>query len=36
MRKYNAKNEVQKVTCNMCGKELKIENGIVKEGEFGS
>ncbi|MBR3684148.1 MAG: hypothetical protein IKL78_04670 [Lachnospiraceae bacterium] len=23
---------VHKVKCNMCGKELKIENGIVKEG----
>lgn len=36
MRKYNAKNEIQEVTCNMCRKELKIENGLVKEGVFGS
>ncbi|MCI8718525.1 MAG: hypothetical protein K1W19_13350 [Lachnospiraceae bacterium] len=36
MRKYNTKNEIQKITCNMCKRELKIENGIVKEGVFGS
>lgn len=33
LREY--KNEVlQKVTCNHCGKELKVEKGILKEGCF--
>jgi len=36
MRKYNRKNQIQEVTCNMCGRVLKVENGIIKEGVFGS
>lgn len=36
MRKYNADNTVLEVRCNMCGKQLKVENGIVKEGIFSS
>ena len=26
---------LQKVTCNQCGKELLVEEGMVKEGCFG-
>lgn len=36
MRKYNAKNEIREIRCNRCGRALKIENGIVKEGVFSS
>ena len=36
MRKYNSENEpvLQEVVCNQCGKALKVENGILKEGCF--
>lgn len=32
MRKYNAQDKLEKVQCNLCKKELKLEDGIVKEG----
>lgn len=31
MRIYES-NELKKVQCNMCGKELQVEKGIVREG----
>lgn len=36
MRKYNNDNEpvLLEVTCNQCGRALKVENGILKEGCF--
>lgn len=34
MRQYLEKNTLQKVVCNQCGRELKLENGIVQEGVF--
>lgn len=34
MRKYDAQNHLEKVQCNICKKELKLEDGIVKEGCF--
>ena len=38
MRVYKEKelkeNEVEKVFCNQCGKELLLEEGILKEGCF--
>lgn len=36
MRKYNIDGTIRELKCNMCGKELKIEKGIVKEGVFSS
>lgn len=27
-------NKIEKVFCNQCGKELTVENGIIKEGCF--
>ncbi len=33
MKKYN-NNELAAMYCNCCGKKLKIEHGIVKEGVF--
>ena len=30
------KKELKAVTCNKCKKELKVENGILKEGCFGA
>lgn len=33
MREYKEK-KLMKVLCNQCGKELKVENGILKEGCF--
>lgn len=33
MKKYKDK-EVAAVYCNCCGKEIKVEHGIVKEGIF--
>ena len=32
MREYDVDKTVKKVICNMCGKELKVENGVVVEG----
>lgn len=36
MRKYKDeyKQELTEVVCNKCGRQLKVENGIVKEGCF--
>ncbi len=34
MRQYAEKNTLKKVVCNQCGRELKLENGIVQEGVF--
>ncbi|MFG6333422.1 MAG: hypothetical protein K1W28_16710 [Lachnospiraceae bacterium] len=28
------KRTVEKIVCNQCGRELKLENGIVQEGVF--
>ncbi len=34
MRKYSLtqRKRISKMKCNVCGKELKVENGIVTEG----
>lgn len=32
MRYYNNENRLEKVICNKCGRTLKVENGILKEG----
>ena len=34
MRKYTKGGELLRAVCNCCGKELKVENGILKEGIF--
>lgn len=36
MRKYEEiqKNELIEVVCNKCGRALKVENGVLKEGCF--
>lgn len=34
MREYKLSNTVEKVKCNMCGKELLVEHGIIKQGVF--
>lgn len=36
MRKYESveENKLDKVICNKCGRELKVENGYLKEGCF--
>lgn len=34
MRQYNEKQQLEKVICNNCKKQLKVENGILKEGHF--
>lgn len=36
MRQYldHDRNTLEKVVCNGCGRELKLENGIVQEGVF--
>lgn len=36
MRKYQDENKMQltEVVCNKCGRQLKVENGIIKEGCF--
>jgi ribosomal-protein-alanine N-acetyltransferase len=31
MRAYSEKNVLVKVVCNRCGRELSVENGILKE-----
>lgn len=38
MRKYNkeTKTILEEMTCNKCGKQIKVENGIVKEGVYSS
>ena len=34
MRLYAEKRTLEKIVCNQCGRELKLENGIVQEGVF--
>ncbi len=36
MRKYIDKEQTEllEVTCNQCGRQLQVENGIIKEGCF--
>ena len=34
MRKYTKSGELLRAVCNSCGKELKVENGILMEGIF--
>lgn len=34
MRGYSDKKELVSVICNKCKKELRVENGILKEGCF--
>lgn len=36
MRRYEKKTEKElvKAVCNKCGRELKVENGVLKEGCF--
>ena len=34
MREYDEQKNIKKVLCNVCKKELKLEQGIVKEGCF--
>ncbi len=34
MRQYLDKNTLKRIVCNQCGRELKLENGIVQEGVF--
>ena len=36
MRQYLDENKkiLQKIVCNQCGRELKLQNGIVQEGIF--
>lgn len=34
MRKYTKENKLDKVFCNKCGRELKVEKEILKEGVF--
>lgn len=36
MKKYTDENKtiLKKIVCNQCGRQMKVENGIVKEGYF--
>jgi len=34
MRQYAKDRKLEKLICNKCGRELKVENGIPKEGVF--
>lgn len=34
MKKYNEINELIEVSCNQCGKMLRVEGGVLKEGAF--
>lgn len=34
MRSYAANGKLTKIVCNQCGRMIKIENGIPKEGVF--
>ena len=34
MREYNEQNQLVKMKCNICTKEIKLEQQIVKEGCF--
>lgn len=35
MREYNEQKQLVKLTCNICTKEIKVEQEIIKEGCFG-
>lgn len=34
MRQYNKIYEIEEAFCNQCGRALRVENGIIKEGCF--
>ena len=34
MRHYNENYEIRQAFCNQCGKSLRVENGVIKEGCF--
>lgn len=34
MRSYKRNRKLDRIVCNKCGRDLKIENGIPKEGVF--
>ena len=34
MREYNEQNQLVKITCNICTKEIKLEQEIIKAGCF--
>jgi ribosomal-protein-alanine N-acetyltransferase len=34
MKKYSTNNELIEMRCNKCGKVLRVENGVLKEGAF--
>lgn len=34
MREYKVSNTVKKIKCNMCGKEIAVENGVIRQGVF--
>lgn len=34
MREYDEQKELKKVQCNVCKKQLKLEQGIIQEGCF--
>ncbi|MBS7302608.1 MAG: hypothetical protein KIG50_00505 [Lachnospiraceae bacterium] len=34
MRKYNVQKQLTEVKCNVCGRNMKLEQGMVKEGCF--
>ena len=34
MRSYDKYRKLEKIVCNKCGRSLKIDNGIPKEGVF--
>ncbi len=34
MRKYNKNNKVLEIKCNCCGKDLEVEKGFIKSGNF--
>ncbi len=34
MRKYSEQKQLIRMQCNCCQKELRVEQGIVKEGSF--
>lgn len=34
MRQYMEQNKIKNIVCNQCGRSLKVEDGIIKEGVF--
>lgn len=34
MKEYNEQNQLVKIKCNICTKEIKVEQEIIKEGCF--